>query len=461
MQGGQKLSFDTPLFLGCFLPIVLIAHRLIPSTRGKNLLLLLAGLLFYAFGSFLAPITVLIAAALNYALCRALLRGSGKPTLAAGICGNIALLLAFTYLGRYFGNLQAAVSVVAPVGMSFLAFKCISFLIDAYRGQIPEQPRFFDFLLYISFFPQITAGPITRFSDFQPQLDSREAAPIACGLSRFIVGLAKKLLLAQTLAEAADGVFALDGGALDARLAWLGAIAYMLQIYFDFSGYSDMAIGLGQAFGFRTQENFLHPYTAVSITDFWRRWHISLSSWFRDYVYIPLGGNRRGRLRTAGNKLIVFTLCGLWHGAGGTFLLWGLWHGLLAAAESLLRFRPKRRAARVCGRIYTLLAVCLGFVFFRAPSVAQGFAMVGTMFTGFSSTAAGTVAWHSLANAQTLFIGALGCVLCVPWQRRIEGHPRLHSACDGVRYAVCVVLFALCLMRLAGGDFAPFIYAQF
>ncbi len=455
------MSFDVPLFLGVFLPLTLLLERLIPKRQGKNICLLAAGLLFYAFGSLLAPFTVVLLACLNYFAGRRLYRKGGKALLAAAIGADIALLVCASYLDGWLGLPQSVFSLAAPVGMSFFTFKCISYLVDCYRKGTPDGGRFFDFLLYISFFPQITAGPITRFSEFQPQLENREKRPCAEGLRRFVVGLAKKLLLAATLAKAADGVFVLKSGVLDARLAWLGAIAYTLQIYFDFSGYSDMAIGLGWMFGFQTPENFRYPYTAVSVTDFWRCWHISLSSWFRDYVYIPLGGNRKGRLRTACNKLIVFALCGLWHGAAWTFVLWGVWHGVLAAAESLARFRPQRRSSRVFGRVYTLLAVCLSFVLFRAQGVRQCVDMLGAMVTGFSFTAAGTVALHTLANAQVLTAVIIGCVLCLPWRCWIEKRARLRAICEPLSYAVCLVLFALCLLRLAGGGFAPFIYAQF
>lgn len=455
------MSFDVPLFLGVFLPLTLLLDRLLAKRQQKNIFLLAAGLLFYAFGSLLAPFTVVLVACFNYFVGRRLYRKGGKAVLAAAIALDLALLVCASYLDGWLGLPQAVCSLAAPVGMSFFTFKCISYLVDCHRKGTPDDARFFDFLLYVSFFPQITAGPITRFCEFQPQLANREKRHCAEGLRRFVVGLAKKLLLAGTLAKAADGVFSLEGGALDARLAWLGAIAYTLQIYFDFSGYSDMAIGLGWMFGFQTPENFRYPYTAASITDFWRRWHISLSSWFRDFVYIPLGGNRKGRLRTAVNKLVVFALCGLWHGATWTFVLWGVWHGVLAAAESLARFRPQRSSSRAFGRAYTLIAVCLSFVLFRAQGVRHALTMFGAMFTGFSFTAAGTVTLYTLANAQTLTAVIIGCVLCLPWVRWIEKRARLRAVCEPVSYAVCLVLFALCLLRLAGGGFAPFIYAQF
>ena len=271
------------------------------------------------------------------------------------------------------------------------------------------------------------------------------------------MGLSKKVLLCAPLATLADGVFGAE--VLDVRLAWLGAVSYMLQIYFDFSGYSDMAIGLGNILGFTTPENFHYPYVAYSIGDFWRRWHISLSSWFKDYLYIPLGGNRKGKWMAGLNKAIVFTLCGLWHGSAWTFLLWGLWHGLLSALESfgIIRLKGAKGAKKVLGHLYTLLAVCLGFVMFRAATVSQGFGIIGAMFTGFAFTESATVLLHSLLNGYTVFMLALSAVLTVPMGRKLQSSKVL----DTLSYAALLLLFVLCLMKLASGGFAPFIYAQF
>jgi len=260
-----------------------------------------------------------------------------------------------------------------------------------------------------------------------------------------------------------DAVFAQPQ--VDIRLAWLGALAYMLQIYFDFSGYSDMAIGLGKMLGYGTPENFRYPYQAGSIGDFWRRWHISLSSWFRDYLYIPLGGNRKGTARAAWNKVIVFSLCGLWHGASWTFLLWGLWHGLFSALESLRLIRPDRlqksRPGKLLSHVYTLLVVCLGFVMFRAGSVQQGFAMIGAMFAGFHFEAAGTVLLHQLCNWETIVVLAIGCVLALPVKQYAENWKIFRRAGEPLSYLACLLLLLLCLLKLAAGGFAPFIYAQF
>ena len=457
------MCFDALFFISCFLPVTAALYALIPGIQGKNSLLLIAGLVFYCFGSLQGLLILLLVSLGNYLMGLAIRR---KPTakvwLVLAVAANLALLGFYKYLdfllGGVLGLPQLQLGLAAPMGISFFTFKSISYLVDAKRNPEEIAGGFLDFLLYISFFPQITAGPIVRFGDFRRQLTQRTGGTFAPGLRRFVVGLGKKILLAGGLAKIVDAVFTLDAAGLDIRLAWLGAVGYLLQIYFDFSGYSDMAIGLGQMFGFQTAENFRYPYIAASITDFWRRWHISLSAWFRDYVYIPLGGSRRGKARTAWNKLAVFLLCGLWHGAAWTFLLWGVWHGLLSAMESLGWLNPKKWP-KALGHIYTLLAVCLGFVVFRAESAAQGLAVIGAMFAGFSFTASGTVVLYGLLTWENLWILLGSAALCLPW--RVWIGKREWKWMEPAAYLLCTVLFALCLVKLAAGGFAPFIYAQF
>lgn len=444
--------------ISVFLPLTVVASWLLPRERGRNILLFVAGLVFYALGSFTGLLLLLGAIGINYLLGLWLQKTSRRKLLCAVAVGlNLLFLGAYKYLNFLLG--ADTVSLVAPVGISFFTFKCISYLVDTCRDPAQGTKNLFRFALYVSFFPQITAGPITRYSQFALQLGRRERGLIAQGLRRFVIGLGKKLILSGTLAQLTDGVFALANP--HAGLAWLGAVSYMLQIYFDFSGYSDMAIGVGQMFGFQTPENFNHPYIAGSIGDFWRRWHISLSSWFKDYLYIPLGGNRKGKFRAALNKAIVFTLCGLWHGANWTFLVWGAWHGLLSAIESIKRPDPKKLPGKLLAHAYTLLAVCLGFVMFRADSVQQGFAMIGAMFTGFFTTAENTVALHSLLNGQALAVLVLSAVLCLPWTRWLRKKPGLYARLETLSWVGCLLLFVLCLLKLAAGGFAPFIYFQF
>ena len=459
------MNVDGVLFISCFLPAILLLHWLIPSERFRNVLLLIAGLVFCAFGSLSGLVLLVLVAAVNYLMGRMILAGKGgKLPCAAAVIFDLAFLGFFKYLdfllAKVLGLPGIQLGIVAPIGISFYIFKCISYIVDTWRDREQGTRRFDTLLLYISFFPQFTAGPIARFSRFRGQLVGRQRDPerIAQGIRRFVVGLGKKLILAGTLAGVADGMFVLTPETLSTRSAWLGAVAYMLQIYFDFSGYSDMAIGLGQAFGFETVENFHYPYAAVSITDFWRRWHISLSSWFKDYLYIPLGGNRKGKVRAGLNKAVVFLCCGIWHGANWTFLLWGAWHGLLSALESAGVIRTK---GGFLSRCYTLLAVCLGFVMFRAETVGQGFFMLKSMFTGFYASTQSTPALLEVLTGEAVFVLLLSSLLALPIMPRLKTLSCRVRILEPASYVLCILLFVLCLMKLASGGFAPFIYAQF
>ncbi len=458
------MNIDSILFIGGFLPVILLLHAVIPGLRGKKWLLLAASLVLYAFGSLQGLLLLLMAALANYLLG---FLADKKWARILGIVLNLAFLGTYKYLNFLLGEVlhlpDVQLELIAPIGISFFTFRAISYLIDTGRDPEKKCRSFPDFLLYLSFFPQVVAGPIVRYDRFAEQLDSRVLSQkrTADGLCRFTVGLSKKLLLSSTLGTVADGVFSLQT-LTDARLAWLGALAYMLQIYFDFSGYSDMAIGLSGVFGFDTEENFLYPYTARTLGDFWRRWHISLSTWFRDYVYIPLGGNRKGTGRAGLNKLVVFILCGVWHGASWTFLLWGFWHGVLNALESV-NVIPARRLqkTKVLGRLYTLFVVCLGFVMFRAGSVGQGFAVMKAMFTGFAVTPASTVTLCTLLNAETVLTLVAGVAAALPVLPRLKALKEKKPVWEVVQYVLVTVLFALCLIKLASTGFTPFIYAQF
>ena len=339
------MVFSSAIFLFCFLPAVFLLYRLPFGRRWQNALLACASLVFYAFGNLHYVPLFLLSVLLNYAT--GLLLGGrlqrSKPLIALNIVLNLGILCVFKYTDFLIGNANALfgltlkpVGLILPIGISFYTFQGLSYTIDVYRKPEEYSRSFLKLLLYISFFPQLIAGPIVRWGDIAAQIDERVCTPekTSAGIRRFLVGLGKKLLLADTAAIAADAIFA--ASLPDARLAWLGGICYSLQIYFDFSGYSDMAIGMGRMFGFSLKENFLFPYTADSIRDFWRKWHISLSTWFREYLYIPLGGSRCSRARAALNRLIVFFCTGLWHGANWTFVLWGLGHGL-AAVHALSR----------------------------------------------------------------------------------------------------------------------------
>lgn len=475
------MVFNTPIFLFIFLPAVFVLYRLVPGRRWKDVLLCAASLVFYAFGG-LSLLPLLVGSVLcNYLFGLLLRRPGGARRLwcALAVLLDLGLLCVFKYLdfltataNALFGLSLPPTGLSLPLGISFFTFQGISYVADVYRDPGQGSRSFLRVLLYIAFFPRLLAGPIVRYHEAAAQLDEHPVSPelTAEGLRRFARGLAKKLLLAETAAAVANAVFALDAELLCAPLAWLGAVCYCLQIFFDFSGYSDMAIGLGELFGFRFPENFDYPYVSRSLTEFWRRWHITLNRWFVDYLYIPLGGSRRGRARTVCNKLVVFLCTGLWHGAGWTFLLWGLWHGLFVSLEGLARPALDRLEKSAAGwlllRVYTMLVVILGFVMFRAESLRQGFLVISRMFSRFGMSAAGSLALETmLTPARCVFLG-LGLVFCLPVLPRLRarlaaGSPRLRAAAVPVGNGLALCLLALCLLCLAGGGFSPFIYLQF
>ena len=458
------MVFSSPVFLFAFLPAVFLLERLCPSLRLKNTLLALASLVFYAFGQLVFLPLFLGSVLLNYLSGLALMRlpRGRRGVLALAVALNLLLLGVFKYGDFVLTNLgQAPVGILLPIGISFFTFQGMSYVIDVYRDPRSGTADFGKLLLYLAFFPQLIAGPIVKYHDIAPQIDSRGMDPASTeeGLRRFIRGLGKKLLIADAVGRIADAVF--TGGAGDLRLAWLGAICYTLQIYYDFSAYSDMAIGMGRMFGFRLKENFLHPYAADSLRDFWRRWHVSLSSWFKEYLYIPLGGNRKGKLRTALNKLLVFLCTGLWHGANWTFVVWGLGHGLLSSLEGALpteRLR-KSRLGRLLSRALTLLAVTLLFVIFRAESLSAAWAMLRALFAG-TVTAAGTAELVSLLQPAALL--ALGLALVFAGGLREKLYARLQAPVFWhlARIGSLALLF-LCILSLSTGGFHPFLYFQF
>lgn len=469
------MTFDSAIYLFCFFPVVYILFRLLPGEKQRRGLLIAAGLVFCAFGSLYGVCVLLVSALTDFLAGLLIIRGKRpKAALIAAVIINLGLLCTFKYIPFFAENFHAltgaglgAWDIAAPLGISFFTFKGISYAADVYRRPETGSRRPMDVLLYVSFFPQFTAGPITRFDQFSQYAACRRPTweDTALGLRRVIAGLCKKLLIAGTVGKFVDSVYSLAPSQLDWRLCALAAVGYTIQIYFDFSGYSDMAIGLGRMFGFETPENFNYPYSAASISEFWRRWHISLSQWFRDYLYIPLGGNRKGRARAALNKLAVFLLCGLWHGANWTFVLWGAWHGTFAALETIIPGAVGKMKGsllgRAAGHLYALLAVCLGFAVFRADSVSQGLAIIGGIFSGLPVTAASALTFSLGFTPAVCAAMCAGAVLSVPVPESLRIRLSESSAARGVSYGACVVGFALCIMAMAGGNFAPFIYARF
>ena len=468
------MVFSSAIFLFCFLPAVFLLSRLPFGRRWQNALLACASLVFYAFGNLHYVPLFLMSVLLNY-VTGLLLGGRlkhSKVLIALNIVLNLGILCVFKYTDFLIGNVNVLfgltlkpVGLILPIGISFYTFQGLSYTIDVYRKPEEYSPSFLKLLLYISFFPQLIAGPIVRWGDIADQIDERVCSPekTSAGIRRFLVGLGKKLLLADTAAAAADAVF--SAALPDARLAWLGGICYSLQIYFAFSGYSDMAIGMGRMFGFSLKENFLFPYTAVSIRDFWRKWHISLSGWFREYLYIPLGGSRCSRVRAALNRLIVFFCTGLWHGANWTFVLWGLGHGLLSSLEGAGVIPVERLQKSIPGkilcRVYTLLAVMLLFTLFRADTVTQGFGMIAAMFR-FQALPEGTILLAKLSAPAFIVILCTALVLALaPLGSRLHAFLTEERENELLPDFCCLLLLLLSVMSLAQSGFHPFIYFQF
>ena len=462
------MAFSSAAFVFAFLPAVFLLHLVIRGRLARNVLLLLASLLFYSAGS-LPHLPLLVGVTLLNYLAGLLFRKRlriRKAVLAVTLCLNVAVLALFKYLGFFGGvigdltGLSLRLPALAlPIGVSFFTFQGMSYAIDVYRDPDSGTTDFFELLLYISFFPQLIAGPIVQYHDVAPQLRRRAAdvRQMAEGFRRFIVGLSKKLLLADVLGTAVDALYARTD-LLDARTALLVGIAYCLQIYFDFSGYSDMAIGMGRMFGFRFPENFDHPYTGSSIREFWRRWHISLSMWFRNYVYVPLGGSRRGLARTCFNTFVVFLLTGLWHGAMWTFVLWGLWNGFWLILE---RTTPLKKVSHTLfGHVYMLLIVMLGFILFRAESLTQA-GRICRALADFRFEREGTILLRGVLSAKVLAAGAVAVFLSTGLQRKLAEKLRRSSGCQAAEYAASLLCLALCVLRIASASFNPFIYFRF
>lgn len=476
------MIFSSLVFLCVFLPVIFLLYCIIPSLKVRNGLLIVASLLFYAYGEPIYVLLMIGSALVNYA-CARWISSCGnrkKLILILGIILNLGVLGVFKYTGFLVGSfnnifqVQVPVpQIVLPIGISFYTFQALSYVIDVYAGRVAVQKNFWNVLLYISFFPQLIAGPIVKYRDINEAIENRKQDPeqIAQGMRRFICGLAKKVLLANTAGQVADIIFTAELSSLNILVAWLGAIAYLMQIYYDFSGYSDMAIGLGKLFGFQFRENFQYPYGASSIQDFWRRWHISLSTWFKEYLYIPLGGNRKGRARTCLNKLIVFFCTGLWHGANWTFVLWGLYHGCFLLLETYVPFTKK--IPKVLSHLYALLVVCVGFVLFRADTIAQGFCFIGQMFGGFQFSGQSMslllqqlTPWFILM----MIVAIIGAAPIRPLADRIRaGLYGSSVALSSTKwkvvqiglYVAAFLLLAWCIIRLSGSTYNPFIYFRF
>ena len=464
------MVFSSMVFLCVFLPVVFCLHLLLPGMRAKNFLLVAASLVFYAYGEPIYVILLVASSVGNYILAR--LTGEcpkiRKFTMTLAVVVNLGLLVIFKYSGflvETFNSVTGAgipvPQVRMPIGISFFTFQALSYVIDVYRGDASVQKNFGKVLLYISFFPQLIAGPIVKYHDVEAEINNRKQTPeeIGKGIRRFIAGLSKKVLIANTMGLVADNLFGAAASGITGPGAWLGAVSYMMQIYFDFSGYSDMALGLGMMFGFHFHENFDYPYISASIREFWRRWHMSLSGWFKEYLYIPLGGNRRGKFRTVVNKMIVFLCTGIWHGASFNFLFWGIYHGFFLMLEEYIPFIGKKggKLKSFFQHVYALLVVCVGFVFFRADTMKQGCFWIREMFTDFGWKASAMSLTLQQLTPVYLVTLAAALVAAVP----VNSMLKKYKWYEGFTYVLSLAGFGLCVLSLAGGTYNPFIYFRF
>jgi len=471
------MLFTSPSFLYVFLPLFLLLYFAAPD-RSKNAVLMGGSFLFYSVLAGAFTIVLLLSVLANFRIAlwmeRARTRSGGRAWLIAAVCLNLLPLLYYKYAGfsveimRQLAALAGApaplpgfVAPALPAGISFFTHQALSYVADVHWRRVRPLRSVVDFGMYHACFPQLIAGPIVRFEEIEEEVLRRRhrREDVYDGIVQFCFGLAKKVILADTIAVLANSAFDLPAGELTFGSAWLGILAYTLQLYFDFSGYSDMAIGLGRILGFHYPENFDQPYRSRSVTEFWRRWHMTLSRWFRDYVYIPLGGNRATLPRNLFNLFTVFFLCGLWHGAAYSFVLWGLYHGVLLVTERLLRFAGAPSLPRPLGWAYTMTAVMVGWVFFRAGTIEGALQYVHTMFTpGRVSLAP---AMGALFNDDKLFYLAAGLVVSLlPYERLLQFRERQYRF-GAVAGGAALMLLAASMVMLSVNSFTPFIYFRF
>lgn len=466
------MVFSSTIFLCVYLPLVLLGYYICPK-KGKNLFLLIVSLIFYAWGEPKYVFLMIFSILVNYVF--GLLMDKHRENkkrlklmLVISVIIDLGLLSVFKYTDFIITNINSVfgagfdlLNIALPIGISFYTFQAMSYTIDVYRDDVRVQRNLIDFGMYITMFPQLIAGPIVRYSDVQDQLAVRNVttADFSEGIMRFVVGLGKKVLLANQMGAVWTQIYAL-GGDISALMAWTGAAAYTFQIYFDFSGYSDMAIGLGRMFGFKFPENFRYPYESVSITDFWRRWHITLSTWFKEYLYIPLGGNRRGLARQALNLLIVWTLTGFWHGAGWNFVMWGLYYFAILFIEKLFLLKALDKLPRLFRHAYALLLIVIGWVIFASDDVSVMLPYLSSMF-GANGALGGMDVYTLLTRAALMVIC---CVASTELPRRLlvtAAGKMNEKAAFTVKSVLTLVLLALSVVFLIGDSYNPFLYFRF
>ena len=466
------MVFSSTIFLCVYLPLVLLGYYICPK-KGRNLFLLIVSLVFYAWGEPKYVFLMIFSILVNYIFGRLMDKNRGrqkrmKLLLVLSVVIDLGLLSVFKYtdfiitnVNAIFGSSFDLLKIALPIGISFYTFQAMSYTIDVYRNDVRVQKNLIDFGMYITMFPQLIAGPIVRYADVQDQLAERSVttADFSEGVMRFVVGLGKKVLLANQMGAVWSEIYAL-GGDVSALMAWTGAIAYTFQIYFDFSGYSDMAIGLGRMFGFKFPENFRYPYQSVSITDFWRRWHITLSTWFKEYLYIPLGGNRCGLARQALNLLIVWSLTGFWHGAGWNFVMWGLYYFVILFIEKLFLLKALDKLPKLFRHVYALLLIVIGWGIFASDDVGVLLPYLGSMF-GANGAVGGM-------DVYTLFTKAVLLIICCVASTELP--KRLFLSATGamnekaaftIKSVMTIALLALSMILLIGDSYNPFLYFRF
>ncbi len=466
------MVFSSTIFLCVYLPLVLLGYYICPK-KGRNLFLLIASLVFYAWGEPKYVFLMIFSILVNYIFGRLMDKNRGrqkrlKLMLVLSVVIDIGLLSVFKYTDFIITNVNAIfganfdlLNIALPIGISFYTFQAMSYTIDVYRDDVRVQKNLIDFGMYITMFPQLIAGPIVRYADVQDQLAERSVttADFSEGVMRFVVGLGKKVLLANQMGAVWSEIYAL-GGDVSALMAWTGAIAYTFQIYFDFSGYSDMAIGLGRMFGFKFPENFRYPYQSVSITDFWRRWHITLSTWFKEYLYIPLGGNRRGLTRQALNLLIVWSLTGFWHGAGWNFVMWGLYYFVILFIEKLFLLKALDKLPKFFRHVYALLLIIIGWVIFASDDVSVLLPYLGSMF-GANGAIGGMDVYTLLTKAVLLIIC---CIASTELPKKLflsAAGAMNEKAAFTLKSVLTIALLALSMILLIGDSYNPFLYFRF
>ena len=461
------MVFSSITFLFYFLPIVLGIYYIVPN-KVKNIVLLLASMFFYFYGEPKYVLIMIISIICTYlfGILMDKYKKHSKLFLILSICLSAGILVYFKYINFIIENVNLWLTnkidfiyVALPIGISFYTFQLISYTIDVYRGQAKVQKNILKLAMYISLFPQLIAGPIVRYTTVEEEIEHREYSfeKFALGIRRFIIGLGKKVLIANILGELTNLFLSTNDGSI--LYYWMYAIANMLQIYFDFSGYSDMAIGLGKMFGFEFLENFNYPYIAISVTDFWRRWHISLSSWFRDYIYIPLGGNRVSKLKWLRNILVVWLLTGLWHGAAWNFILWGVYFGILLILEKVFLDKYLQKLPKVLSRIYVLVIVMISFIIFSGESTAQILQNIGGLV---GLTGQPLISQESLYYFKSYFVVLLVAIIgATPILKNVFNKEKMQKITNILEPIYLLLIFVICTSYIIDGSFNPFLYFRF